>query len=262
MGITPQQAIILAMVTIGGLAVLALAVVWLFRGTPTPAPPGLATLTPVKGSISPSTAAVSASQVSYQLPEGCTQATDGAVQGRVVRVVDSSTLEVQVDGKLQVIGYAGIVVSPLAQPKDLISPLTGKTVTLVKDRADQDTTGHVLRYVFAEDQFINLELILEGAATALTDPPHACQALFIQAQQKAQFEHTGVWKLTPVPTQTFMPLVSLAPSTQIAGCDCASRPTCDEFKTHAAAQACYNACQDYNTRLDDDHNGIACENLP
>ena len=264
MGLTPQQTIILAIVAMGGLAILALVAVLLFRGSPAPAAPGLATLTPATGSVLPSAAPAQASQIPYRLPAGCAPSMASAVQGKVTRVIDSSTLEVQVDGKAQAVGYAGIAVSPLARPEILTpSLLAGKPVILVKDAADQDTAGRALRYVFAGDQFLNLELVLEGAATVLTSSPHhACQDLFEQAQQQARSEHAGVWKLTPVPTQTFMPLVSLAPSTQVAGCDCASRPTCDEFKTHAAAQACYNACQDYNTRLDDNHNGIACENLP
>ena len=265
LGLTSPQIIILSIVVILGLSTQALAAVLLLGSRPAPAArqPALPTRTPVSGSVTP-TRLAQASQIAFQLPEGCKPTSGSAVPAQVTRVVDSRTLEVTMDGKLQRVGFAGIDISPLTALETLpTNTLAGNSILLVKDVTDQDAEGRALRYVFSAGQFLNLELIQEGAAAVLPNSPdQACLTLFAQAQQQALAEHRGVWKLTPVPTQTFMPLVSLVPSTQVAGCDCSARPTCDQFKTHAAAQACYNACQDYNTRLDDDHNGIACENLP
>lgn len=267
LGLTSQQIVILSLVALLGLSALGLAAALLLGPKPTPSTqqsirPSPSQTPPVANHTP--TAIAQASLVAFQLPAGCKQTSGSAVQAQVTRVVDSRTLEVTVAGRLQRIGFAGIDVSPLAAPETLpTNALPGNTILLVRDLMDQDADGRALRYIFFAGQFLNLTLVQEGAATVQTDSPNqACAALFAQAQQQAVAEHRGVWKLTPVPTQTFMPLVSLVPSTQVAGCDCSARPTCDQFKTHAAAQACYNACQDYNTRLDDDHNGIACENLP
>jgi hypothetical protein len=68
-----------------------------------------------------------------------------------------------------------------------------------------------------------------------------------------------MWRPTPVPTHTFVPFVTVNPN---AACDCSIRYECSDFQTHTAAQTCFNACNDYNSRLDEDHDGLACENLP
>jgi hypothetical protein len=70
-----------------------------------------------------------------------------------------------------------------------------------------------------------------------------------------------MWQPTRVPTATFVPTVGFDPAMQ-APCDCMARPVCTDFSSHDEAQACYNACNDYNSRLDDDRDGLACEWLP
>lgn len=265
MGLTIQQAIILAIVAVLGLASMALATMLLLGGAPTTAPAQrLSTLTPLPGAPQLATVATAAVGMPFQMPAGCNPAAVSGIPAQVTRVIDRNTLEVQIENSpLLQIGYAGIMVLTDVPGPLVTDTLAGKAVILVKDTSEQDLVGRVPRYVFSGGQFLNLALIQQGAAVAQPNSSGiACKDLFLRAQQQAQAGRQGVWKLTPVPTETFMPLVSLVPATLVAGCDCFQRPTCDQFKTHAAAQACYNACQDYNTRLDDNHNGIACENLP
>ena len=135
-------------------------------------------------------------------------------------------------------------------------------VLLVRDLSAQDGTGQSFRYVFTQQQFINDELVRQGLAVVdLDSPSQSCAATFQLAEQKARSERLGVWKPVPVPTRTFVPFVTLDASNQPA-CDCSKRYECSDFTTHADAQACYNACNDYNSRLDADRDGLACEELP
>ncbi len=79
----------------------------------------------------------------------------------------------------------------------------------------------------------------------------------------------------PAPTSTLppapVPTPTEPPPTNTPGppppCDCSGDLyNCSDFATHAEAQACYNHCQSLGRgdihRLDNDNDGIACENLP
>jgi len=122
--------------------------------------------------------------------------------------------------------------------------------------------GRQYGYLFVDGVFINYELVRQGLASVdLQHPTLACMNLFIDAQLSAREEKLGVWQPTPVPTSTFVPTVVLDPFTQ-PNCDCSIPYVCSNFSTHDEAQTCYNACIDYDTKLDPDHNGLACEDLP
>jgi hypothetical protein len=72
---------------------------------------------------------------------------------------------------------------------------------------------------------------------------------------------------TPTGTDTDTPTVTPT-STQVAAvCDCSGDVyNCSDFATQPEAQACYNYCQAQGfgdpSKLDTDHDGIACESLP
>ncbi len=269
---TPQQTLMLILVTGLGLAALGLLVLFLFSGGPSPAAPIAQAGAPTRVQSAPNTPTANplstlAASSNIPLPVPCAQQNQGVSQAVEARVIDGQTLEVNVAGQVLRVGYAGIqsppsgaLVQQAAQTaQDVIA---NQTVLLVKDVSEQDFSGRLLRYVFAGGRFVNYELVQQGLAHAAPDAPDlACAALLAQAEQQARAGHKGLWRQTPVPTATFMPFVTLAPSLQ-AGCDCASRPTCGNFQTHAAAQACFNACNDYSSKLDEDHDGIACEELP
>ena len=138
--------------------------------------------------------------------------------------------------------------------------LEGQPVLLVRDVTDTDAAGRWVRYVFSSQRFVNYELVRQGFAAAQpASTDRACAIYLLEAQQKARAEGLGGWQVTPIPTSTFLPFVEIQPTSV---CDCFSRPECGNFKTRAEAQACYNACNDYNSRLDTDRDGLACEELP
>ncbi|HEX9017741.1 MAG TPA: thermonuclease family protein [Anaerolineaceae bacterium] len=264
---TPQQILILILVAILGIAAVTAAAVILLSPAPATAqinPTQQASALPAAAgtAVEPSPTASAA-----ELPAGCTQASYRSSQSSSARVIDSNTIQVQTEsGPLQVV-FAGIDAARGGSLEEnavaaLHNRIDGQAITLVQDVIDRDQTGQAPRYVFANGHFLNLELVQQGLAKVNPiDPDQACAALFQQAQEQAHSGRLGLWNPTPVPTRTFMPLVTLDPALQ-APCDCSARPVCSDFRTHAAAQACFNACQDYNSRLDDNHDGIACPELP
>lgn len=199
-------------------------------------------------------------------PFDCAAQNSGAELAGSARVIDARTLEVEINGETRRIELAG-----LAFPEDgahnsraveiAANFVAAPPLLLVRDIAQQDEDGRLARYVFSGDRFLNLDLVRLGLAQAdPTAPDRSCLALFQQAEQQARAERIGIWQPTAVPTATFMPFVTLDSSRE-APCDCSSRPTCADFETQSEAQACYNACNDYNSRLDLDRDGLACEEL-
>lgn len=198
-------------------------------------------------------------------PAACAQQSTEVRRGTITRIIDESAVEIRLDGENMQVAFAGIRVLPGHSENNpavqKISELTaGMDILLVKDATEQDPSGRLVRYLFAGNTFINYELVRAGLAQLLPDSPdRACLSLFEQAEEFARDEKLGLWKPTPVPTRTFVPMVSLAPQT---ACECSKRPVCADFDTREQAQTCFNACQDYNSLLDEDHDGLACEQLP
>jgi hypothetical protein len=182
-------------------------------------------------------------------------------QGRVLEVLAVNRIRVEVEGQEWEVLYlgvdpAGAQAPALAANQALIE---GQTVTLIQDGIDMDSQGVRLRYVLVEETLVNFVLIREGMAiTALYPPGIACDAIFLAGERAAQAERVGFWAM-PIPTQDPAVLTTVA----VPPCACNTTFTCADFSRREAAQACYNACGDYrNAALDDDHDGLACEDLP
>jgi micrococcal nuclease len=203
-------------------------------------------------------------------PAACVPQNTEIRLGTVNAVLDGDTLLVDSGGELILVGYAGIDAPGLAAGRlgDLAlqqnrALLAGQEVVLVKDDSESDPDGRLLRYVlFASgSRFANYELVRQGLAAVLDSPDQACAVVLRAAEQAARTEKLGLWLPTAVPTATFLPTVVLNPGLQ-APCDCSVRYVCSSFSSQNAAQACFNACNDYNSKLDEDHDGLACEELP
>ena len=188
----------------------------------------------------------------------------------VSEVLNGDTLLVESNGALIQVGYAAIRAPGIetGRPGDLAwqqnrELLAGQPVVLVQDSSESDTGGRLLRYVFFSNgtRFANYELVRQGYAEVIDSPDQACTSVLRAAEQEARAERLGLWAPTPVPTATFLPTVVLDPGGQ-APCNCSVRWECSDFSSRTAAQACFNACNDYNSKLDDDHDGLACEALP
>jgi hypothetical protein len=183
------------------------------------------------------------------------------VTGVVSAVDPSAAVAVRAGAETVVFHLAGIrlpdqpvLLSQAVQA--VVRDLNGQPVTVVF--AD---SGRAAGFVMIGDRLVNLDLVQRGLARwDEAQPAGLCAALLLQGQQQAETAQVGLWQPTPAATRTFVPLVTLDPADQ--PCSCTPRPLCSSFAAQVAAQACYNWCNDYNTLLDDDRDGIACEELP
>ncbi|MBI3671210.1 thermonuclease family protein [Candidatus Azambacteria bacterium] len=70
----------------------------------------------------------------------------------------------------------------------------GKTVRLKKDVSEKDAYGRLLRYVYIDDTFVNLELVDEGYAKAYTKKPDVkYSGIFKEAERKAKEKKLNMW---------------------------------------------------------------------
>lgn len=110
----------------------------------------------------------------------------------VSRVIDGDSIEVEIDGETFQVRYIGIN-TPEYYSNEQQQAITatqanerlveGKIVYLFKDTSETDKYGRLLRYVLAEQDFINLELVRAGYAEAREYPPDtACHAVFEQVE--------------------------------------------------------------------------------
>lgn len=71
----------------------------------------------------------------------------------------------------------------------------GKEVTLEKDISEKDKYGRLLRYVYAENLFINLEMLKRGFANVYTYPPDVkYNDEFLEAERYARDSNLGLWE--------------------------------------------------------------------
>jgi endonuclease YncB( thermonuclease family) len=234
--------------------------------TDTPEPTATGTITPLSTPGIPLTA----------LGASCIP-NNPAQTGKVVEVVDGDTIKVLLDqdGQTYTIRYIGMDTPENTSQVEYFGAeasaknaelVYGKNVTLIKDISETDQYGRLLRYVLADNIFVNYELVLQGYANTASYPPDiACIPTFQEAEQIARASNLGLWNAPP----TLVPLPSLAASDGQAPCNC-SGPDLDcpaDFSTHTEAQACYDYCVSEGFgdvfRLDgNDNDGLACEGLP
>ena len=97
----------------------------------------------------------------------------------VQRVIDGDTFELTDGTTVRLIGIdapeAGEICSAQATQK-LTSLIAGETVYLEKDVSETDSYGRLLRYVYVNDIFVNLELVYCGDAYAVSYPPDVAYA--------------------------------------------------------------------------------------
>lgn len=237
------------------------------------------TLTPTNSPTAQTIGTTQAVKVSQAIAGGeCLPTESERIRGLVTRVLDGETIEVAVGNDALRVRYIGVD-APGIMPIEWQGPeavnmnstlVSGQFVILIKDVSEVDANGFLLRYVVANNAFINYELVRMGLAKAVAMPPdNACQQTLARAQATARAAVSGVWAPTPVPTATITltPTVTKTPSpyaTEV--CSCKVKYTCNDFPSEAAAQACYNYCTVHRKiyiGLDDGNgNGRVCEGLP
>ena len=198
----------------------------------------------------------------------------------VVQVLDGASIQAVMREKTYTIRYIGIKAPVFGLESEPFGPeaanlnntlVKNQVVTLVMDTTETSEASELLCYVFAGDRFVNLEMVRQGFAQAVSAPPDtSCDADFLQAQQSAQQEHLGQWKDFVVPeTPSLTPTIDLTasatPQAAAGPCNCQGPDLdCSDFGTRADAQACYDYCKKQGFGdiffIDIDHDGLACIN--
>lgn len=124
---------------------------------------------------------------------------------RVVRVIDGDTIVVTINGQKETVRYIGIdTPEPYrdSEPACYSQEATNRNtelvadtqVQLVSDSEDRDTYDRLLRYVYADDVFVNQQLVAEGYATTLRIEPNTTKAQTLQqAEDQARSQELGLW---------------------------------------------------------------------
>lgn len=122
---------------------------------------------------------------------------------KVVRVIDGDTIEIEGGERVR---YIGIDTPETVDPRKPIQCfgveaskknkelVEGKEIRLEKDITDRDKYNRLLRYVYAGDTFVNLELVKRGFAYSYSYPPDIkYQEQFVVAQEEARSGNRGLW---------------------------------------------------------------------
>ncbi len=126
--------------------------------------------------------------------------------GLVTKVVDGDTIRALIDGKEHKIRYIGIdapesttTQEPFGKEatKHNAELVRDQIVELYRDVSETDRFGRLLRYVVTNSVFVNLKLVEDGYAKAVTYPPDvACAVIFQQAERTARELGKGLWGST------------------------------------------------------------------
>lgn len=133
---------------------------------------------------------------------------------KFVDVIDGDTIAVLLDGLLVKVKYIGVDAPESVSRLEYLGKearnrnrelIVGRDILLYKDVSDRDRFDHLLRYVFVDDKFINYELVSQGYASALDEPPDtACAFLFKEAENSVKAAALGIWAPhTPQPIEIF-----------------------------------------------------------
>lgn len=127
---------------------------------------------------------------------------------KVLYVIDGDTIVIEGNKKVR---YIGINTPELKDPRRPVECfaqaaadenkklLEGKEVFIQKDVSEVDKYKRLLRYVWADDIFINDYLVRQGFAQVSTFPPDVkYQQQFLEAQKEAMENNRGLWKECPV----------------------------------------------------------------
>lgn len=116
----------------------------------------------------------------------------------VSEVIDGDTVKLQ-NG--ETVRLLGINAPEKGQPyyeestNRLKQLIEGKEVILEKDVNDKDQYGRLLRYIFLNDENINVKLVRKGLATAYIIPPNIkYEAELKEAENEAKNSEINIWR--------------------------------------------------------------------
>jgi micrococcal nuclease len=117
---------------------------------------------------------------------------------RVAEVIDGDTIMLANGKEIRLIGIdapeRGMPLYKKSRNK-LRELIEGKEVILKEDVEKKDRYGRLLRYVFVDDIFVNLEMVRSGYANAyIVYPNTKYEEEFIKAEATAKRSKLGLWK--------------------------------------------------------------------
>lgn len=207
---TMRQPMTTGAVQLVALLALALALAVAGCGAPAPASPAPTGPSGAPGASSPGVAGASPATDGLR-PVGATET------ARVVRVVDGDTLIIDRGRGSERLRYIGIDAPESVKPDTPVefmgkeasaanaALVEGATVVLEKDVSETDRFGRLLRYVWLKDGeawlFVDLELVRQGYAQAVTFPPDVRWVDTLRAAERvARDAGLGLWgAATPRP---------------------------------------------------------------
>lgn len=119
------------------------------------------------------------------------------LHSRAAFVVDGDTFELDTKERVRLIGIdtpeKGDVFYEEAKAK-LAELIDNKEIRLEKDVSEKDRYGRLLRYVYSNEVFVNLEMVRQGYAKVSTFPPDVQYAVdFRSAEREARESRRGLW---------------------------------------------------------------------
>lgn len=210
---------------------------------------------------------------------------------KVLKVVDGDTITVDVRGKKETVRLLGIDTPESVDPRKPVqcfakeataktkSFVLGQNVRLVDDstQGNRDKYSRLLRYVYLPDSratFVNGEMIKQGYAFSFRQYPTKFLDKFNSLEKYAREHNLGLWNSCPVnaatiksTTDTKIITTPVQKSQPVqSGSTSKGDKDCSDFTTHTQAQTYFNSKGGSSSnnvdRLDNDHDGIACESLP
>lgn len=117
----------------------------------------------------------------------------------VARVIDGDTIELTDGKKVRLLGIDAPEKRQYyyEESTDRLKQLAeGKKVILEKDVSNRDRYGRLLRYVYVDGLFVNLEMVKEGYAFVFITPKNVKYLNeFLKAENEAKTRGIGIWNL-------------------------------------------------------------------
>ena len=128
---------------------------------------------------------------------GCGSPPDTA---RVTQVIDGDTIAIEGGYRVRYIGIDIPEIHPELEAYGMEALeanrrlVEGKEVRLERDVSETDKYGRLLRYVYADDIFVNAELVRQGLAEAKAYPPDIkYQDKLEELETEARQAGRGIW---------------------------------------------------------------------
>ena len=116
----------------------------------------------------------------------------------VVCVIDGDTVKLADDTRVRFVGMDTPEINQKGHDEAtsaLINLTNNTRIRFEKDISDKDQFGRLLRFVYANDVFVNLAQVKLGWARAKDFPPDTSRsALFHAAEAQAHIDHVGLWQ--------------------------------------------------------------------